>query len=99
MMPASDSTCSSSAITPTLSSRVMRLPSSNVICSPGLLQRTWSPPQILSRSKICDGRPKLELHVVGDVHQRRYATLAAAGQALAHPLRRGGMRVQMAHDA
>src|SRR5256885_10090547 len=31
---------------------------------------------------------QLEHHIVGDVHQRRHAALAAARQAIDHPLRR-----------
>ena len=57
MMPASDSTCTSSAITPTSPSTCTVLPLSSLICSPALPQRTSRPPWILSRSKICDGRP------------------------------------------
>jgi len=57
MMPASDSTACESAITPTCSSSVTVLPLSSLSCSPALPQRTCSPPWILSRSKMCDGRP------------------------------------------
>ena len=42
---------------------------------------------------------QLEHHVVGDIDQRRHAALAAARQALDHPLRRAGLGVDVAHDA
>ena len=42
---------------------------------------------------------QFEHHVVGDVHQRRHATLTAARQAVQHPLGRGSARVHIAHDA
>ena len=42
---------------------------------------------------------QLEHHVVGDVHQRRDAALAAARQALDHPLRRAGTGIDVSHDA
>src|SRR5262249_36009777 len=40
-----------------------------------------------------------EHHVVGDVHQRAHTALAATGQAVHHPLGRGGFGVHVAHDA
>jgi hypothetical protein len=99
MMPASDSTACASAITPTASSTSMVLPFSSFSVSPARPQRTTSLSWILSRSKMCDGRPVLEHHVVRDVDQRRDAALAAAGQAVDHPLRRGRRVLTLAHHA
>ena len=42
---------------------------------------------------------ELEHHVIGDIHQRRDAALAAARQAVHHPLRRGGAGVDVADHA
>ena len=42
---------------------------------------------------------QLEHHVVGNIHQGRHAPLTATGQAIQHPLRRGGAGVHIAHDA
>ncbi len=42
---------------------------------------------------------QLKHHVVRDVHQRRHATLTAAGQAVLHPLGGCSARVHVAHDA
>jgi len=57
MMPASDSGPALSATTPTVSSSVTVLPFSSLSVSPGLAQRMTSSSWILSRSKMCDGRP------------------------------------------
>ena len=57
MMPASDSTAWASAITPTFPSSSTVLPFSSFSVSPGFAQRTSRWPWILSRSKMCDGRP------------------------------------------
>ena len=42
---------------------------------------------------------QLEHHVVGNIHQSGHAALAAARQAVHHPLRRLGLRVEIAYHA
>ena len=43
--------------------------------------------------------PQLEHHVVGNIHQRRHAALAATLKALHHPRRCLRLRIDAAHDA
>eukprot|EP01022_Parablepharisma_sp_SALTPOND_P031134 TRINITY_DN785_c0_g5_i1.p2 TRINITY_DN785_c0_g5~~TRINITY_DN785_c0_g5_i1.p2 ORF type:complete len:1059 (-),score=367.39 TRINITY_DN785_c0_g5_i1:4151-7327(-) len=45
------------------------------------------------------GTTQFQHHIVGDVHQRRDRALAAALQALLHPLRRGCLGIEATNDA
>ena len=49
--------------------------------------------------KNMGGLAGLEHHVIGDIHQGAHTALAATGQAVDHPSRRFGLRVELANHA
>ena len=64
--------------------RLARLPPAHVQAAMNLVE-----------VKNMRGTTQLEHHVVGNVHQRGHAALAATGQPVHHPLRRGGAGVDL----